>query len=134
MFLTYTPGDGEAQRWEFNPAKVRSDEAEAIERCTGWDWGEFSMHVLNDSVLARRALLWTFLRRVHKVLRFEDVHFALDEVELEFDAAELGGIRESVAAQRFDTEAERDAALAHLDKLIANAPQPPGKAGASDGG
>lgn len=133
MFLAYTPEGGEPQRWEFNPGKIRSDEAEAIERCTGWDWAEFSVHVLNNSVLARRALLWTFLRRTHSVIRFEDVRFTLDEVELEFDAAELGSIREGVAAsQRFSSDAERDSTLAQLDRLVAAAPSP-GKANASVG-
>lgn len=134
MFLSYTPEDGEPQRWEFQPNKIRSQEAEAIEKRTGWDWGEFGKHLLSGSVLARRALLWTYQRRVHPTLRFEDVDFATGEVILELDKEELQQQRDALADSETIGAEEKATALALLDAEIEKAPEPPGKASASSDG
>lgn len=134
MYLSYTPADGEPQRWEFTPNKMDSQEAEAIEKRTGWDWGEFGRHLLAGSVLARRALLWTYQRRVHHTLRFEDVRFATGELTLELDKAELQETRDQLAASEAISPEEKAAALSMLDKEIEQAPEAPGKAPASSGG
>lgn len=131
MYLTYKPADGEPQQWSFQPAKMKAHEAEAIEKKTGWDWGEFGEHLLKGSVLARRALLWTFLRRLHPVLRFEDVDFAVDELTLELDRAELVAQREQLSKLDILAGPEKAAALAVLDEQIGQAPEEPGKAPAS---
>lgn len=131
MILTYTPADGEPQTWRFQPTKMKAHEAEAIEKRTGWDWGEFGEHLLRGSVLARRALLWTFLRRVHPTLRFEDVSFAIDEVTLELERAELIVQREQVEKLEVLAGPEKVAALAMLDEQIEAAPEESGKAAAS---
>lgn len=134
MFLIYKPEDGEEQRWPFSPKKVRAAEAEAIEKRTGWDYEEFGLHLVKGSVLARRALLWTYLRRVHHNLRFEDVDFAVGEVELEFDKDELRTMREQISEQRFASEADRESMLSAIDAQIELAPEPEGKASASNAG
>lgn len=127
MFLVYKPDGQDAQRWEFYPEKIRSQEAEALEKRTGWDYAEFGQHLLQGSMLARRALLWTYLRRVHHTLRFEDVDFAAGEVELSFNKDELNKIRENVADE--PASAERDAKLKAIDDQIEQAPEAEGKAG-----
>lgn len=127
MFFIYTPEDGERQEWWFDPKKIRVSEAEAIEKRTGWDWSEFGVHLIQASVLARRALLWTYLRRTHPRLRFEDVDFAMDEIELEFSREELEAMRAQLGQQDGLSTQER-AQLAALDEQIEQARPGPGKA------
>lgn len=134
MFLVYRPDGGDEQVWVFDPNKLLAVEAEAVEKRTGWDWADFGQHLVKGSVTARRALLWTFLRRAHRTLRYEDVTFAVGEVTLEFDVEELGNARAAVEAADYDSDAERTAALAAIDEQIAEARAAPGKAPASSGG
>lgn len=132
MYLSYTPETGDPQRWHFAPAKMKAAEAEAIEKRTGWDWGEFGEHLLKGSVLARRALLWTFLRRVHQTLRFEDVDFSVDELTLELEKSELINQRDQLVRMDVLAGPEKATALAMLDEEIDKAPDGPGKASASN--
>lgn len=134
MFLIYRPDGNEEQRWPFEPGRLRSMETEAIEKRTGWDYGsDFVMHLQKGSALARRALLWTFLRREHPRLKFEDVDFAHDELELVYDQAELAELADNLEKAPFDSEAERVAALASIREAMAAAPEAPGKAPAKSG-
>ncbi|HET6504619.1 MAG TPA: hypothetical protein VFG87_28050 [Amycolatopsis sp.] len=130
MFLIYKPGDGEEQEWWFDPQDMRVKEAEAVEKRTGWDWTEYFIHLLAGSVLARRALLWTFQRRIHPTLRFEDVDFAMSELTLEYDQAELQRLRDKTAEQDGVTAEQ----LAQLDEQVTQARPGLGKAPASSGG
>lgn len=132
MYLIYKPEGEDEQRWWFDPRKMKAREAEAIEKRTGWDWQEVGDHLMKGSSLARRALLWTYLRREHHVLRFEDVDFAMDEVDLEFSKEELQRIRDKAAEA--DSTPETAQAIDFLDAQIAEAPEGPGKAPASNGG
>lgn len=137
MKLIYTPEGGERQEWVYAPAKVRAGEAEMLERRTGMTWGDFNQQLARGSVLARRALLWHFLRRTHATLRFEDVDFALDELELQFDRAEWAHIRKAVEEAKLPEgtpDEMRETVLAEIDREAAGAEEPPGKANASSGG
>lgn len=134
MFFVYAPEDGERQDWWFDPGKVRAQEAEAIEKRTGWDWSEFGVHLIKGSALARRALLWTFQRRVHHTLRFEDVDFALGEVTIEYSKGELEKMRAETERQDNISAEEKALMLAQLDREMAEAKESPGKASASSGG
>lgn len=136
MILIYRPDGGDERRWEFNPRKIRSAEAELVEKRTGLTWEQFGAQVTQGSVLCRRALLWMFQRRTHPTLRFEDVDFALDELTLDYERHELVAIRAQLEKQRFDSDAERDATLAQIDEQIEatpgddEAPKAPSNSGA----
>jgi len=119
MLFSYKPDDGDAQQWTFRPRKFPSHEAEAIENATGMTWSEFSEQVLKGSVRARRALLWILLRRQHPVLKFNDVAFSLDEVELELEPDELRAMRGEL--EKVDDPDVRSLALAQIDEQIAEA-------------
>jgi hypothetical protein len=70
MYLTYKPEDQETQRFLYEPGKLRVAETEAIEDRTGMPYGgDFKIALLKGQVRARRALLWTFLRRLHPSIR-----------------------------------------------------------------
>lgn len=130
MYLVYRPEGSEApKRWKYNPRKMMSAEREAIERRTDRNWSEFTKDVVAGSSLCRRALLYTYLKREHPTLKWDDVDFAWDELSLEYSKAELIEIRQTVADTA--TGDERAAVLEKLDAEIAEAyedPEDEGKA------
>jgi hypothetical protein len=128
MYLVYEPeGSEEPKRWKYNPRKMMSAEREWIERRTDRTWSEFTKDVIAGSSVCRRALLYTFLKREHPTVRWEDVDFAWDELTLEYSKAELIEIRNQVA----DTQSGEQAAavLAKLDEQIADAYEDPDDGG-----
>lgn len=129
MLFKYKPADGDSQEWVIDFGKMRSMEAEAIERQTGMAFRtSFLQSLERGSMLATRALLWTMLRRVHPTLKFPDVDFAVEEVEIVPDRAELLEAREKALADESMEEAYRAQVLAEIDKRLAEAPEPEGKA------
>lgn len=124
MYLVYHPeGSEEPTRWQYNPRKIMSAEREMLERRTGRTFSEFTQDVIKGGSLARRALLFMFLKRDTPGVRFDDVDFAWDELTLEHSKAELQEIRAD-AADRM-TGDERAAVLAQLDSEIAEAHEEP---------
>lgn len=128
MYLVYKPeGDEEPQRWKYNPRKLMSPERESIERLTGRTWAEFTQKVVEGSSLCRRALLYTFLKRAHPTLKFDDVDYAWDELELAYSKGELRQMREAAADSA--PADMRAAVLARIDEQIAEAFEDPDEEG-----
>lgn len=128
MFVVYKPADQPEQRWHFLPGRLKTAEMIAIEKRTGLPYsGAFKQNLMQGGTLARQALLWTMLRREHHTLKFEDVEFYDDELELQLDKDELAA--EIAALEDFDgvTDAERNAGLALLRGQLDDAPYAPGK-------
>lgn len=126
MILVYTPDGQPEQRWEIQLGRLRCQETEAIERRTGMPYGsEFKEKLLQGQVLARRALLWTLLRRTHHTIKFEDVDFADEELELQFDRGEWQRIHDEVRDNPALDDQDKTARLAmiraEIDKLDAAA-------------
>ncbi|NJP33681.1 hypothetical protein [Micromonospora thermarum] len=133
MILVYTPEGQPEQRWDIQLGRLRCQETEAIERRTGMPYGsEYKQQLLQGQVLARRALLWTLLRRTHHTLRFEDVDFADEELELQFDRGEWQRIHDEVRDNPALDDEDRAARLAliraEIDKLDAEAAEAPAPA------
>jgi len=117
MRLIWTPNNGEKREFSFQPAKLVSAEAEAIEDAGGpaWDsFEEFGQKFLKGNRRAYRAALWVMLRREQPALRFTDLSLRVDEVEVDFDAAETARLREQIFADP-DMDAEQ---RAHLLAII----------------
>lgn len=129
MIFTYHPeGQDEPQTWALDLGKIKVGEMEAIEKRTGLRFGtEFRAALMMAGASARRAMLWTLLRRTHHTLRYEDVDFANDEVKLEMDRDEWEVVRQQVIANKAITEDERAERLEAIDTASADAPEPPGK-------
>jgi hypothetical protein len=84
--LTYTPEGAPPEQFDFDPDKVLSLEAEALENVGGEAWDSYADwldRIGNGNIRARRALLWVMLRRSNPELRFVDVVFRLDEFGIE---------------------------------------------------
>lgn len=124
MFLVYSPeGSDEPSRWKYNPRKIMSAEREWIERRTDRNWSEFTKDVIQGNSLCRRALLFTYLKREHPTVKWDDVDFAWDELKLEYSKAELIELRATVADSA--SGGERAAVLEKLDTEIAEAVEDP---------
>lgn len=120
MFLIYQPeGQDEPTRWRYNPRKLMSVEREDIERRTGKNFSEFTTSALQGNSLCRRALLFTFLRRDHPKVKFEDVDFAWDELKLDYSLQEWQQMRAKVLETKHGDELA--AALATIDVAMEDA-------------
>lgn len=128
MYLVYTPeGSDEPKRWKYQPKKLMSAEREMLERYTGRDFTDFSQAVLKGNSKCRRALLYLFLKREHPTLKFDDVDFAWDELNLEHSKGELLAMRETVVDS---VPADQLASvLEKLDEEIAQAYEDPDEQG-----
>ncbi|QJT01789.1 hypothetical protein G9272_16955 [Streptomyces asoensis] len=128
MFLVYAQeGTEEPKRWRYNPRRIMSAERENIERLTGRTWTEFTKDVVQGSSICRRALLFTFQKRDHPGIRFDDIDFAWEELTLEYSKGELKQMRDA-AAESAPAEM-RAAVLARIDGQIEAAPDDPEEEG-----
>jgi hypothetical protein len=88
MKFTYTPEGAQPRSWDYNPLRLMSPEAEAIERHTGMTFAEWESKVTAGSMLAIHGLLFVMLKRTHPTLKWDEVQFCLDEVDFEPDEEE----------------------------------------------
>lgn len=132
MFLVYQPDGQPAQRWHYQPGRFRVPEMRLIEKATGLRWKQFQGELEMGSVDALVGLLWTLLRRQHPALRFEDVDFAADEVQLVKDVDELTADLQALEdAEGSMPETDRQAGLTYTRMQLRTAPTAPGKAPAA---
>lgn len=114
MLLKYTPQGEKEQTFEFRPGRLLSVEAEAIEDVGGNTWAsfeEFRQKFLAGNFKARRAALWIMLKRENPRLRFPEVAVYVDELDIDFEAAELARLRERVETDDSLSDDERSEAL-----------------------
>ena len=88
MLFRYTPTGATPHEWEFRPQKMASAEAEAIERLTDWTFPEFGRQFMAGSMKAQHAVLYVFLKRTIPTIKWGDVQFTADEIEIEYDRSE----------------------------------------------
>lgn len=120
MKVTYSPRDGEPQSWEYAPKDVLQSEAEMMEKRAGLQWDELNRALMAGAARPRKVLLWHCMRKAHPVMRWEDVpDFRMSEVQVEFDAFELGEMRAAVEKSPELDDAAKETALAVLDEQIA---------------
>lgn len=95
MLVTYQAEGQDKLSWSYVARKVRASEAESIEARAGMTFDAFNKAVVSGSAGPRRVLLWHCLRQGNPFLRFDDVpDFAMGEVEVSFERAELEAMRE----------------------------------------
>ncbi|MEU3972402.1 hypothetical protein [Streptomyces bacillaris] len=120
MFLVlHREGEAEATRWRYEPKKLMSVEREDIERRTSRHFAQFTQDVLQGNSLCRRALLFTYLRREHPKVKFEDVDFGWDELKLEYSRQEYQEMREGILGALHGDELA--AALQQIDAAMEDA-------------
>lgn len=126
MIFTYTPEGAEERRWDFEPSKLMSVEAEAIERQTGWTYHEFGTKLGKGSIIAKRALLWVLLKRENPPLLYSQVDVPAGSMAIVFEREEiqttLDGLRSG--AGQFTAE-ERAEAIEQVELALADMPESP---------
>lgn len=124
MYFVYKPEGAEPKRWEFEPTKLMSPEAEAIERHTGMTYQQWTQAVRDGSMLALHGLLYVMLKRTEPTLKWESVQFCLDSVDFELDDDETS----DTIANLEKTAGERELGPAEaslLETLKAGQPEAP---------
>jgi hypothetical protein len=130
MFVTYTPAGETPREWVFKPGDMLNRESEQIEKVTGLTWEEFLQQLQKGLTMARRALLWTLLRRDHPVLRFSDIEFRQGELAVDYDRGELEEMRAGLLEPGAQARAEKsgqdlDAMLAAVEAQMEKAREDP---------
>ena len=72
----------------FDSNRFMLSEARAIEKVCGCTFQQWSDNLQSGSMEALAALVWIVMKRSDPELRFSDVDFALDSVEIEDDDAD----------------------------------------------
>jgi hypothetical protein len=91
MIITYTPDEGSPEEYDFNPGKLMSPEAEAIESVGDYAWDSFETFgamFFKGNVRARRAALWIMKKRKNPRLKFDEVSFRANQVDVDYSPAE----------------------------------------------
>ena len=83
MKFVYKPEGLAAKEWEFEPAKLMSPEAIAIEKLTGLTLQEWQEAVKRGSIQCMHAYLWVLLKRDNPTLTPKQVQFSSSEVDFE---------------------------------------------------
>lgn len=120
MILIYRPEGGDEQRFDFDLSRCRVKEREAVEKRTEMAWGAFKAGLAEENTTALRGLLWMMLRRVHPTYRWDDVDFSDEELTVVITAADYRRTRAEVEASTQLSQADKDEALAELDRRIAD--------------
>lgn len=130
MWAIYRPDGEDSQEWWLRLDDLGDNEAEMIEARSGMDWEEWKLRLLKGNIRARRALLWSLLRRQHMALRYEDVRFTAATFSVEFDAQELGEMIRAMEkdAERRTLKDEEQAGLAAFREALETARPAQGKA------
>jgi len=98
--FVYTPEGADPQEWEFDPLKLMSPEAEAIEKHCNMIYGQWAQYVTQGSILAIHGLLYVLLKRSRPTLKWDEVQFSLSEVEFKFsddEEAEVAALSDEEA-------------------------------------
>lgn len=122
MQFVYQPEGAEAKRWEFEPNKLMSPEAEAIERHTGLTFQEWGQAVTKGSILALHGLLFVLLKRSDPTLKWDAVQFCMDDLDFQLDDEEtaqaIGNLESAAAVRELTADEQRT-----LDVLRAGQPE-----------
>lgn len=124
MLFVYQPEGAARTAWEFEPNKLMSPEAEAIERHTGMTYNEWTQAVTKGSMLALHGLLYVMLKRKEPTLKWDSVQFCLDDVDFELDDTETADAIAKLEAEPALTEAQ-ERLLATLRAGQGDAPKDP---------
>jgi hypothetical protein len=99
MILIWNPEVGERREWAFEPARLRSVEAELIEAQGGSTWDtfhEFSTLFMRGHLRAQRAALWLLRHRDDPALTFASVDVTPYEITVLWTDEEMARIRDGL--------------------------------------
>jgi hypothetical protein len=118
VLLIYRPEGADERRWTFQPEKLLSSEAEALEKVTGMTYQEFGQALIKGSATARRALLWVYLKREDAPLRFNQIDVPVGAISLDYETHELVAIRDALKDDKSLSDEDRAQAIDGIQELI----------------
>jgi hypothetical protein len=126
MKFVYKPEGVEPHKWDWDPDKLMSPEAEAIERHTKMTYVEWLDRLEKGSILAFHGLLYVMLKRTNPKLQWDEVQFSSSEVDFELSDEEAAKMRDALDA-RGDLTPEEQSVLDSLHErdlpVVAEAPK-----------
>lgn len=136
MKVTYAPDGAEPKVWTgVKKGRLMSPEAEAIERHTGMTLGQVFEALTDESMLALHGLLFVLLKRTIPTLKWDELVFCQDDVDLDVEADEKAEVRDALRAQLAKGQTlaaheqlyleEIEAELAAADDEVAEDPKAP---------
>jgi hypothetical protein len=135
MIVTFTPDDGEKREWNFQPSRLLTTEAEAIEKVTGQTYADWGQTLLGGGMAARRALVWVLRKRDGEPdLRFRDVDFPVGALEINLDGGEKERVRQAIERDPHMSDEDREAAYAELGAPEGGDPKDEATSNGVDGG
>ena len=117
MKIIYTPTDGEKREFIFRPGELTNVETEMIEIQGGeaWDtYEDFGRKFMSGSMRAYRAALWICLKRQDPKIKFLDVSFRVDELDVDLEDDEKGRIYAAIEGDENIDDEQREQMLALL--------------------
>jgi hypothetical protein len=97
MNITFESEQFGKHEWnEFKPGKIPTTDAEDIEKVTGMTFVEWGQALMNGNTICGRALVWILLRRQNRGLRFREISYPLDALEIGLDEDEKKRLREEL--------------------------------------
>lgn len=133
MIILYRPEGGEEQ--QFDMRRLRTSEAQIIERTTDMKWGQIKVGVRDDDPTALRGVAWALLKRTQPSLRWSEFDPGVDELTSRFDAREVASYAAEIVALPEEKQAGAIAELkafaldpAGVEAAVADAAAPPKEA------
>lgn len=114
MQFVFKPEGAKPKSWTFVPGKLMNVESEKIEELTGWTYAEFGQQLMTGSTRAYHALLYIFLKREIPTIKYDEVVFAYDDIDLDLDANERRDIIARMREAGDDLDPEQRAFLETL--------------------
>jgi hypothetical protein len=123
MKLVYDPDPGNTppEEYDFEPSKLMSAEAEAIEDLKGVKWDsfeEFGQLFLKGNSKAHRAALWIMKYRKDRSVRFEDLSYPLEALRITFTGEESRKFIESIRENPDLDEDQKNYLIKTLDLSV----------------
>jgi len=109
--LSLIHDDGTTEEFDFQPTRLMSPEAEAIEDAGGpaWDtFEQFGRKFMAGSQRAYRVALWVCMKRKTPGVRLADVSFRVDQLLVAYSEDETRRIREAIEADPDMDPEQRD--------------------------
>lgn len=126
MIVTFTPPDGEARVYTFDPDTFPYPDSERVEELTGMLWEEAKAAIIKGGAKARRALAYCFERRAHPSLSWASFgDFPSSAIKVEFTKDEIEKMSAAAMTTPGLTEAEKVIVKEQFSAMLEDAPEAP---------
>lgn len=124
MIVKFTPENGQASEWKFNPKRVKVSQAERIETLSGGTYDAWLNGVRIGNVKHRRVLLWVCYTIDHPMFRWDDTpDFYVDELVVEMERSEMQDMLDQIGSLKGVSNEKRAEVTELLERQLADMPE-----------